>query len=213
MRAFLFCLSLLLAPASLLAQRGSVTMGAGVGVTQSDALSGGAFHVQASAPIAQITERAWVRAEALFQQGTVTGSPFSCERVKQLYCLGRTDRNRILGIGTQLRLDLTPAGRAVRLFLTPIGVGLYQRRTRSTETQGPAAICVVDGQITSCPDNPPFQSFTVQETATALGWSTGAGVDLDLFGIRTFADVRLHQLLDGRESKAGALALSAGVRF
>lgn len=213
MRLNLLFLSLALIPVPLLAQTGGIALGAGFGFTGSQDLSGGAFHAQLSVPIARIDETKSVRAEALFQQGTIAGSPTSCKRVEELHCLGRTDRNRIAGVGAHLRVDISSGRGPVRAYLTPIGIGVYHRRTESTETQGPTGVCIVDGQVTSCASNPPFKSLTEHRSATALGWNTGAGIEIEVFGVRAFMEARLHDLLDGDESRAGATPLTVGITF
>lgn len=63
----------------------------------------------------------------------------------------------------------------------------------------------------SCPDNPPLQSLSAEDSDTALGWSSGAGIEASLFGVRVFAEARLHRFLDG--SGAGALPFSIGLNF
>lgn len=211
MRIPLLCLGFAVLPLPLLAQRGPVALATGFGFTQSGDLTGGGFHAQLSVPLADIGPGLSLRAEALAQQGTITGPPSTCEHVAELRCLGRSDRNRIVGGGGHLRVELAPPGGTLRPYLALVGVGIYHRRTESTETQGPTGICMVDGQAVSCPDNPPLQSFSAEDSDTALGWSTGAGVEASVAGMRVFAEARLHRLLDG--GGAGALPLSIGVSF
>lgn len=198
-----------LAPAPLAAQGPGPAVGAGIGMTQSDAVSGSALHVQASAPLLRPFEGVQIRGEALLQGGSANGSPFACEQVRQQYCLGRTDENRIAGAGAYVRVDFGGIG-PVRAYLTPIGVGVYHRRTKSVEAQGPTGICAGPDGITSCPDNPPFESFVQEHSVTSVGWTTGGGLELSLGRVRAFAEVRVHDLLED-DGMAGALPLTFGI--
>ncbi|MBA3890167.1 MAG: hypothetical protein H0X64_06530, partial [Gemmatimonadaceae bacterium] len=105
-------------------------LGAGIGITQSAGISGQAYHATAGyeLPILRLLR---VTAEALVQQGEVSGSPFSCDIFVADPCLGRTDRNRIAGVGIQAK-PVHVLNRTVALHLVG-GGGVYHRSTRSTE--------------------------------------------------------------------------------
>jgi hypothetical protein len=140
------------------------------------------------------------------------GSPFACERVEQLYCLGRTDENRIGGAAVFVRATSRWFG-STQFYFDPIGAGVYHRRTRSQEFQGPTGLCVVDGQVVSCPDNPPWATFDYRTSRTSLGVNTGFGMLAQLGGLRVFAELRAHRLFESGESIAGAVPLTVGVVF
>jgi hypothetical protein len=197
-------------PLPLAAQSG-IAVGVGPGITQSDDLSGGARHAQLSAHLLTVLPGITVRGEALYQQGTVTGSPFSCQVARQQYCTGRSDDNRLMGAGVYARFDLASTGR-LAAYVTPVGMGLYHRRTRTSEWEGPTGLCLDGQQLVSCPGNPPFTEFTATHSAFSPGWSTGGGVEVAVGGGRAFVEARAHQLLEG-DGMAGALPLTIGFSF
>jgi opacity protein-like surface antigen len=205
----LFATALAILPLPLAAQS-RIAVGVGPGVTQTDDLSGGARHVQASAHLFELMEGVAVRGEAMLQQGTVSGSPFSCQQARQQYCTGRSDDNRLMGVGVYTRLDLASGGR-FNAYVTPIGLGTYHRRTRSSEWEGPTGICIENDAITSCPSNPDWTEFTATTSRLSLGWTTGGGVEMAVGRGRVFAEVRAHRLLE--DGMAGALPLTLGVSF
>jgi hypothetical protein len=116
-----------------------------------------------------------------------------------------------MGTGLYTRLDLVSNGRTTA-YLTPLGVGVYHRRTRTSEWEAPTGICIDGGKVVSCPDNPPFTEFTATTSARSLGWSTGGGVEMALGRGRAFVEARAHGLLEG-EGMGGALPLTVGFSF
>lgn len=210
MKKVLLAAALALLPLPAAAQS-RIAVGVGPGVTQSDDLSGGAKHLHVSAHLLEVTDGLSLRGEALAQQGTVTGSPFSCQLARQQYCTGRSDQNRLLGAGVYTRLDLASRGR-VTAYFTPIGLGVYHRRTRSSEWEGPTGLCMDRETVVSCPDNPDWTQFTATASKLSLGWNTGGGVEMAVGAGRVFAEMRAHQLLEG-DGMAGALPLTIGVSF
>jgi opacity protein-like surface antigen len=210
MKKVLVAAALSLLSPSLAAQAG-IAVGVGPGVTQSDDLSGGARHAQMSAHLLDVLPGVALRGEALYQRGTVGGSPFSCQLARQQYCTGRSDDNRLMGAGVYARLDLASRGR-LTAYLTPVGVGVYHRRTRSSEWEGPTGICTDGSAMVSCRDNPPFTQFTATTSALSLGWNTGGGVEMEVGRGRVFAEARAHDLLEG-DGMAGALPFTIGFSF
>ncbi len=207
--ALLALLALLPLP---VAAQSRIAVGVGPGVTQTDDLSGGARHVQASAHLLEVMDGVSLRGEAILQQGTVSGSPFSCRLARQQYCTGRSDENRLMGAGVYTRLDLATGGRFTA-YLTPVGLGAYHRRTRSSEWEGPTGICIQDETLASCPSNPEWTQFSATTSRLSLGWNTGGGVEMAVGRGRVFAEVRAHRLLEGGDGMAGALPLTLGVSF
>ncbi|HEY0019492.1 MAG TPA: hypothetical protein VGC13_24535 [Longimicrobium sp.] len=194
-----------------LAAQSRIALGVGGGVTQTDDLSGGARHAQVSAHLVTLMDGVSLRGEALYQRGTVSGSPFSCRLARQQYCTGRSDQNRLVGAGVYTRLDLASRGR-MTAYLTPAGLGLYHRTTRSSEWEGPTNLCIDTGTAGLCADNPEWTQFTSTTSRLAPGWSTGGGVELAVGRGRAFAEVRAHGLLEG-EGMAGALPFTLGFSF
>lgn len=203
----------LAAPAAVVAQEPAFSVSAGYGVTQSDALSGPAAHLRLAVPLAQVGRRASLHAEAMVQQGTINGPPSTCRRVGELDCTGRSDRNRIVSAGTYLRLDLGRGNGRLRAYVTPLGAGFYQRRTETEEYQAPTRICVGDAVIEPCANALPFARVSSHRAETSLGVNLGGGLELRTGGVRLFVDARVHRMLEGSGSWAGAAPLSMGVSF
>lgn len=203
----------LAAPVALAAQEPAFSVAAGYGVTQSDALAGPAAHLRVSVPVARLGRSLSVHAEAMAQEGTISGPPSTCRRVGELDCTGRSDRNRIVSAGTYLRWDLGRGNGRLRAYLTPLGVGFYQRRTETEEYQAPTRVCVDDGQFEPCPNALPFARVSSRGAETSLGVNLGGGVEMRAGGVRLFMDARVHRMLEGRGSWAGAAPLSVGVSF
>ena len=224
----LTCVTLALSPSLGRAQDRDIALGGGFGITQSARASGMGYHAAVSFPIARLVwpepgpwdERrrprarptAHLRTEVFYQGGTVTGPPFACDRVDPFYCLGRSDENRIAGAAIFVRIASPWFGR-VRFHLDPIGAGVYHRRTRSAEFQGPTGTCIVNGELVSCPDNPPFATVQYRSSRTSLGANTGLGIAANVGAIRMFAEFRGHRLFESGESIAGAGPVTFGVVF
>jgi hypothetical protein len=212
------------------AQGLDISVGGGIGVTGSARASGRGYHGAVSFPVASLPlpwpepgpwdERprprprptAQLRAEGFIQGGTITGSPFACEVVEQFYCLGRRDENRIAGSAVFVRIAWPWAGR-MRFYLDPIGAGVYGRRTRSTETQGPTALCLRDGMVVGCPDNPPWATFEYTTSRLSVSANTGFGLVVRTGAIRLFVEFRAHRLFESGESIASAVPLTLGLTF
>lgn len=188
------------------------SLGVGTGVLQTDDLMAGAYHVQGGVQLARITERVSVRGEALYQQGTATASPLSCELVSQGSCLGRTDEQRMLGAGAHVRVDFAEFVRGVHAYLTPVGVGAYYLRTDSRETEGPGSTCVIARSTGVCGDHPPLTELSRSTSIASLGWTTGAGLEAELGRMRVFAEFRAHGML-ASGSETGGVPLTFGFRF
>jgi hypothetical protein len=205
-------IALTLTSTTVSAQLNGLSVGGGVGVTASSRVSGMAYHGAASMPIAFMPSGVELRLEGMYQGGTVSGSPFACERVRQLYCLGRTDENRIAAAAFFVRARAQPLG-VWRFYFDPIGVGVYHRRTTSTESQGPTGICIIDDTLQSCPNNPDWATFSYRVSRTSLGANIGGGVEAEVARIRLFLEARTHVLFERGRSIAGAVPLTFGVSF
>ena len=204
MKRMMWVAALALLPGALAAQ---VSVGGGAGFTGSGDLSGNALHAHASVSLLDVAPGLWLGIEGLYQRGRAEGSPLSCEATS--HCLGREDRNRILGGGLVLRRDLNDVG-GVQTYI-PVGVGVYHRRTAITEWQGPTAFC--PGAIASdgCP-NPDFGENQLTESQLSIGYSFGIGAEVPLGSGRVFAELRAHDLLEAH-SGAGAVPLTVGFSF
>lgn len=204
-----FFLAALVLPLPLAAQLGP-SFGMGRGVLQTDDLMASAYHVQAGVQLARITSQVTVRGEALVQRGTAHASPLSCEQARQMYCLGRTDEQRMLGAGAHVRVDLPEFVRGVHAYLAPAGIGAYHLRTDSREFEGPTGLCLQD--LAVCPDQPPFADFSRTTSTLSLGGSTGAGLEAEFGRMRVFAEFRAHVML-ASGGETGSVPVTFGVRF
>jgi hypothetical protein len=207
MRIFILTFAVLLAALPASAQ---VMLGGGYGATYSGSTEGPAWHAQASAAFARAPGGLSPRGEvyALAQHGTATGSPFSCGRVRQFYCLGRSDRSTFAGAGIALVLEGSFAGGRVRPY-SRAGGGIYHQRVESTEFEGPTGICIDQNEIFSCPNNPPFGSYMIARSRTGPGISAAFGVRFRALGIDGFVEAASHAAsLDG--GSAGAAPFTIG---
>lgn len=207
MRLFVLTLAVLLAARPAAAQ---VMVGGGYGATYSGPTTGPAWHAQASAAFARAPGPLSPRGEvyALAQHGTATGSPLSCGQVRQFYCLGRSDRSTFAGAGVALVLEWSLAGGRARPY-SRAGGGIYHQRVVSTEVEGPTGICFDGKEIISCPDNPPFGSYTIERSRTGPGISAAAGVRFRALGVGVFVEAASHVAsLDG--GSAGGAPFTIG---
>jgi hypothetical protein len=204
--------ALALRATTAVAQVDRLSAGGGIGVAQSARASGKGYHGAFSLPVMPLRRGAHVRAEVMYQAGSLSGSPFSCDRVDRFYCLGRTDDNQLTAAAVFIRIPSLWRGRW-RFYADPIGAGLYHRRTKSTEHQGPTGMCLVNGEIVSCPDNPPFATFAYLTSRSSLGANFGVGFEVQVAGVRLFAEARAHRLFEPGESIAGAIPVTVGFSF
>jgi hypothetical protein len=207
LRTSLFLLLLAIVPAPLLAQAAGPAIGLGYGISQSRLRTGEALSLEASVPLAG-RAALQLRAELLYQWGS-PGGP-GCEALSARYCIGGTDHNQILGLGAALHVPVAARG-PLTLYL-PLGVGVYHRRTSTTEAEGPIELCLEGHQVVACPGNPPLQSTSYRTRATVPGYNLGVGLRARISGIGAYTELRLHDLLE-RDSRAGALPFSFGIRF
>ena len=204
----LMLMILLGAPMEAAAQGVEPALELGAGITQSRNRSGDALHGQVSAAVLRFGDMQ-LRGELFHQEGT-NGGAGKCERLGAQYCIGTSDRNRLTGLSATLHVPLGDRGRLSAYV--PLGVGLYHRRTRTTETEGPIAICTDNGVLAPCPGNPPLRSVTYDDDATLAGYNVGVGLLARVSKAKVFVEMRAHDLLES-DSRAGAVAFSVGVRF
>jgi hypothetical protein len=213
MRSTLIVLAaLVIASSSADAQLSGPSIGGGVGVTGSGGATGKGYHGAVSVAVKSFPRNAELRTELMYQAGTATSSPFHCERVAQFYCIGRSDDNRIAAAAVFVRLKTRWIG-MWRFYADPIGAGLYHRRTRSAELQGPTAICIDGDEIVSCPNNPDWATFRYQDSRMSVGANQGAGFEFQLSRVRLFAEARVHILFESGKRSAGAVPVTFGVSF
>ena len=184
-------------------------IGVGYGAVSSGKLSGPAWHAQASAAFARLPGDQPVHAGvyAMAQQGTASGSPLACERVRFPHCLGRDDQTTFGGAGLALTLEGSFLGR-VRTY-GRAGGGVYHQVVRTTEHQAPAAKCIVGGESVPCANNPPFGSLTHTRHRTGPGAYTAIGVHLRVGGVDGFAELGVHSATVGGEF-GGGIPLTVG---
>jgi len=201
--------ALLHLPLPLLAQSFHPSIEAGYGVTGSRLYSGEAVSAQGSVSVFE-RNGLQVRAELLHQRGTAGSNGPRCDRLGDQYCLGTSDRNRITALGAALHIPLGMVGR-FRAY-APVGIGLYNRRTATTEAEGPIAFCTVDGRFTSCAGNPPFRTVSYNTRATVPGYNVGFGLSARFSTVNLYAELRAHDLIESN-SMAAAIPISVGIRF
>lgn len=183
-------------------------VGVGYGAVSSGKLSGPAWHAQASAAFARLPGDQPMHADvyAMAQQGTASG--WSCDRVPFPHCLGRDDQTTFAGAGLALTVEGSFLGR-VRTY-GRAGGGVYHQAVRTTEFEGPAALCIEGGQSVACPNNPPFGSYTRTIHRTGPGVFGALGVHLSVLGVAGFAEVALHSATVSGEF-GGGIPLTFGL--
>ncbi|HLL81064.1 MAG TPA: hypothetical protein VK420_00380 [Longimicrobium sp.] len=190
MRAFL-----LLSMATLLAAQpaaAQLMFGAGYGDAFSGKTSGPAWHARVNVPLppSRLLRKAEMYATA--QQGSAAGSPMTCERVRQLYCFGRSDRNTMVGAGLAFRHERAYFDGRLRSYSRG-GAGVYHQRVTSTERQGAVPFCVdARNEIVPCQNVPPARDFTVRGAHTGPGVTASAGVRFRVLGMDGFVDLGAH---------------------
>lgn len=188
-------------------------LGSGLVELQAADISGGGGRAEASVRLAHFAgENADLRAEVSYERATAEGSLFSCRRFRQIHCLGGEDRTDRFGAGLSVVKPFDVGGERVRPYWIPLGVGVFHRRTSRTESQGPTGICVDNGEVTGCPDNPPFESVEYRVSRTGVGINTGLGTDVRLGGATLFGEFRAFRILE-RGGDAGAVPLTVGIRL
>ena len=184
----------------------------GAGVSTGGALAGTGLHAEGG----RITRRirfgryaAPLRIDAFYHAGASTESPFACERVRPLYCLGRENSSRVFG-ATVGPVFTTGEGRSLpAMYVLPVAVGAYRGRTKIEETRGPAAICISAGESVPCADNPPWGTVSSMRSRAAVGFGTGLGISIGRGASGGFVELRAH-----RWGRRDVIALvTAGVRL
>jgi hypothetical protein len=185
-------------------------VGFGWAGTSMDDLGGSGFH----AHLARHIPRVWifdnVRVAASGGNGNADGSPFSCRQADQIYCFGRSDEH------IWAELDVMPTATVIEGdavdFYAMTGPGIFFRRSRSDEMQGPATFCFIDGQLVSCPDNPPFQEFSKTDRVWGAAWTIGWGFK-GAGSLKWFVEMRAHVIWEGRDERSALLPIMVGVGF
>ena len=187
-----------------------VSFGGGMIVTHADGINGVGQHVQARVHLAPLSHSMRLQGELLYGHASGSASPLACERVRQ--CFGRSDETHQFGAGLSVVHELFHPLGPFQPYLVPIGVGGYHRRTESVEHQGPTAICVIGGQVESCPDNPPVARIDYSTASTGVGVNTGFGISARIGSARAFAEMRAHAILE-RDGYSSSLPITFGIAF
>jgi hypothetical protein len=213
--SFLLILVLPVLPPVLNAQSTNTSLvSAGWGLHSADGLSGTAVFAQVGFPTALRLRGSRISLVAYGARGSGDGSPFSCQQVQQIYCFGRQDHNWWLGLTLETRVPVTMIANSTVLYGSIAAPTVGVRRNRSEEHQGPTTLCIVDGQIISCPNNPPFESFTTSATSWGLGISSGLGIMSVARGVEWSIELRVHEIWEPGGGGGSSIApLIIGVRF
>jgi hypothetical protein len=187
-----------------------IAVGGGMFVTSADRINGVGQHVQAKVHLAPLSHSMRLQGELMYGSASGSASPMACERVRQ--CFGRSDETRQLSAGLSVVQELSVPLGPFQPYLVPIGVGGYHRRTESVEHQGPTAICVIGGQVESCPDNPPFARIDYNTASSGVGVNTGFGLSARIGSARAFAEMRAHAILE-RDGYSSSLPITFGLAF
>ncbi len=208
MRAFLlFSLPVLFAAQPAAAQ---LMVGAGYGDTFSGKASGAAWHAQVNAPFPANRLSRHAEMYAVAQQGSAGGSPMACERVRQVYCFGRSDRSTIVGAGVSFKMDRSYFAGRLRAYSRG-GAGVYHQWVTSTERQGAVPFCAdASREIVPCQNVPPAGDFTVRGAHTGPGITASVGVRFRALRMDGFAEVGTH-LARVNDGFAGGVPFTLGI--
>lgn len=180
------------------AQLRDTHLGAGVAMASNGWTSGSGSSLEGSGYLFSWRPTVTVRADVGLQRMDLSGSPFSCQMVEQFYCTGRSDglRSGYGRIGAVV--DFTPDDANYGAYLMPLSVGMGHVRIVSREYQAPTGICVENGELISCPDNPPWATFTSARSGFGPSLGAGAGVSRHVgsFGIHAEGRVAMTRALD-----------------
>lgn len=189
-----------------------IAVGGGLALLGVEQVSGVGQHVQATVRLTPGASFLHLRGELLYGRAEGSGSPFACERAPDMYCLGRSDQTRQFGIGVSAVGDAPFTWGPFQPYGIPLGMAMYHRRTRSSESQGPTTNCIIGGEIVSCPDNPPFETIHFATQKTGIGVNTGGGLRTRVGDAQVFAEVRVHTILE-RGGYSGSVPLTFGIAF
>lgn len=168
-------LLLLAMSSSLFAQDAPLLAGAAVTSSRYGWLSGTGPSLVAAQHIVGRNALA-LRADVRLLRADLSGAPQSCVLVEEIYCFGRNDRVTSGAVGLTNTFRVRHFRRGGDLYVLPLQVALRHSRASSGEWRGPTLICIVAGEIVSCPDNPPFEHREAEWSVTGLEVATGIGV-------------------------------------
>lgn len=173
----------------LQAQTSPMYVGAGLTLARSEWLQGDGTEVMAHGRLASRGMFA-LRGHARFDAAQLDGAPFVCEMVRDVYCFGRTDQTRSLALGFGAVIDRDRA-RKHAFYAIPLELGVIHMRARSSELEGPTTNCIENGQLVSCPDNPPFATHTRRFNRTGASVGAGLGYRRNVAGISALIEGRI----------------------
>jgi hypothetical protein len=155
-----------------------------------------------------------LRADVRLQRADLSGAPQSCVLVEQTYCFGRSDRvaSGAFGLTTMIRIQDFRSGGA--LYVLPLQVALRHSRATSGELRGPTGICIVGGELVSCPDNPPFEQREAEWSVTGFEAATGMGVRFNIRWLSLHVESRVVSIPGPtRRGQMAEVALMLGRRL
>ena len=105
-------------------------------------------------------------------EGSGSYSPFNCHLARRFYCFGGSESLTAADFG--VHAEGRPLNHFLGFALVPVAsIGVTRSRSRVSELEGPTALCLENGEVVSCSDNPPFQTFASDESVTAPSLSYG----------------------------------------
>jgi len=200
----------LVAAGTLSAQEPAFHAGVALVRTRYDELTGAGPAVVAARRLA-VRQRLSIAADVRLQRLSLDGAPQSCALVEQIYCLGREDRLGSVSAGVALILD-ADATAENGAYAIPLHVGLHHVRATSTEWQGPTLLCIANGQVVSCPDNPPFERRQDTWRATGIAIAVGMGLRFHLSPLSVRLESRIVSTPGPTRGLSGELAVLFGRR-
>ena len=192
---------------SLQAQTAPLYVGAGMSLARSGWMEGNGPELVAHGRLASRGILA-LRAHARFHSAQLDGAPFACEMVRDQYCFGRTDQTRSVELGVGMVIDRRHA-RSSSWYAVPLELGVIDLRSRSSELEGPTTLCIENGELVSCADNPPFASYARRFTRTGVSVGTGLGYRRNIAGISALIEGRLALSSAENRDRTGSIVVMA----
>jgi hypothetical protein len=137
---------------------------------------------------------------------------FNCHMARQQYCFGGYERLTAMNAG--LVFNGKSMGKLLGVDVRPVAsVGIDRSKAEVSETEGPTTMCFIDGEIVSCPDNPPFSQFTDVERAVLPFYSLGMDFSRRVGSIRVRAGFAAYRAAWFGDEGHARLRFSLGLGF
>jgi hypothetical protein len=180
--------------------------GAGVNMLETARGNGTGFQLDLRRHLFEVAEMVGVGVNLSGTSGSLDYSLFACEVARRQYCFGGSETVKSLDVG--LSVEHRMEGSSKFQLSQRVFAGMNAAWSNIRETEGPTMLCVIDDQLVSCPDNPPFQQMS--RVANDIAPSIGMGFEIArrYRGVMVGVDVTIQQvgLFDWSHRRVGLAA-------